>query len=335
MKCADPILCYLNSKGNRVLRNFSYLRSTIGGIPHDHIVFDCGKCLHCRKKKALELATRCVLHSSLYKENCFLTLTYDEKKDGYHNNFQYEDIQKFKKRLRQKVFRDFEKKIEVFNVHEYGKKGKKHWHLIVFNYRPPDARLYTTRNGIPYYISETLESLWKFGIHSIGDVTEASAMYQAQYMEKDFKHYNNANERKSHSKHSGLGRPYFEKHYRQLLSLGFIPFGGKKISLPRYFEKLAHKHFCHYYDPQKFVDTSQRKALYRPFLLCECNAANKEIADLFIDYKARKNERIDVQVEEWNEVIERYLQTGDDPDFIKAASNNLYDLRNKQKTEQF
>lgn len=40
---------------------------------------------------------RCVLHASLYKENCFITLTYDESKDGYHNNKEYADIQKFKK----------------------------------------------------------------------------------------------------------------------------------------------------------------------------------------------------------------------------------------------
>lgn len=332
MKCGNPVLCYLDSKGKRIFRNFEFLKSSIGGIPRDHMVLDCGKCLHCRKKRALELATRCVLHASLYKENCFLTLTYDEKKEGYHNEFEYSDIQKFKKRLRQYFARTLGARVEVFNVHEYGKNGKKHWHLIVFGGNFSDKVLYTTRNSIPYFISERLKKLWPQGHHTIGDVTEASAMYQSQYMEKDFKHYNSQSAKKSHSKHSGLGRPYFEKHYKQLLTLGYVPFNGKKIPLPRYFERLGHKHYCHFHDPKRFREYDNRKRLYTPF---KDGEANVEISELYRAYIAQKQERIKVQAEEWDGVISQFLQTGEDPDFIKSLNNNLYDLRNKNAQENF
>lgn len=329
MKCGDPVLCYLDSKGKRIFRNWSFAVRTITGVPQDHIVLDCGKCLHCRKKRAYELAARCVLHASMYKENCFLTLTYDEKKKGYHNVFNYSDVQKFKKRLRKAVS---PKKIEVFNVHEYGKNGKKHWHLIVFNHDFSDKDMFTVSNGIPLYTSKKLSRLWPYGHCSIGDVSEASAMYQAQYMEKDFKNHNTASPKKSHSKHSGIGRPYFEKHYKQILMLGYIPFNGRKLPVPRYFQKLARKHYAHFYDPSLFADTYSRKALYRPF---PAGLENKEIADLYSQFVESRVDIISQLQRDFEVVVQKYLTTKEDPDFIKSLSNNLYDLHNKQKEEKF
>ena len=184
MKCGNPVLVYNTEKGLGY-RNWS-LASPIVRATH-HTVFDCGKCLTCRKKRSHELAMRCVLNASLYDDNMFLTLTYDEKLSGYHNELCYADIQKFKKKLRRHCDYHHKKKIEVFNVHEYGKNGKKHWHLLVFNHNFSDRKLYTTKNGIPLYTSKTLEDMWSHGFVTIGDVTEASSMYQAQYMEKDIK----------------------------------------------------------------------------------------------------------------------------------------------------
>ena len=113
MKCADPVLCY--TRGNtKLYRNFS-LASPIAKLHYDS-VFDCGKCIFCRKKSAYELAMRCVLEASLYTENCFLTLTYDEEMDGYINELDYSHIQAFKKSLRRYVDYHQNKKIKIFNV---------------------------------------------------------------------------------------------------------------------------------------------------------------------------------------------------------------------------
>lgn len=331
MKCIDPVLCYATQGGKKlVYRNFSLVHPMRLRFPHR--VFNCGKCINCRKRNSRELAVRCVLHASLYDRNCFLTLTYDESKDGYHNDFNYRDIQLFKKNLRQKVWREQKKRIEVFNVHEYGKNGKKHWHLIVFNHDFDDKRLHTVRNGLPLYTSEELGKIWTFGFNSIGDVSEASAMYQAQYTQKDLKYGNATNKKRSHSKHSGIGRPYFFRNYKQILMLGFIPVGGHKVPVPRYFQKLAHKHYCHFYDKSAFFDTRDRKALYRPFKKEE---PNKEIADLYADFKQRKEILIGEMENEWQDVISSHLISGEEPDFVKSGSNLLYDLANKQQKGDF
>lgn len=330
MKCYDPILVYTAPSQKKFYRNFS-LASPIIKKAHQQ-VFDCGKCINCRKKKSRELAMRCSLHASLYTKNCFVTLTYDEKHPEYHNNFNYRDIQLFKKRLRQHVWNTEKTRIEIFNVHEYGKNGKKHWHLIIFNYNFPDKTLHTYSLQNPLYTSKKLEQLWPYGFNTIGDVTEASAMYQAQYTQKDFKNGNVSNDKKSHSKHSGIGKPYFLKHYKQLLRLCYIPFQGQKVPLPRYFEKLAHKHYSHFYETYNFFDNDQRKALYRPFKTGE---ENKEIADLYMEYKKQKDLRIEKLTKEWEEIINEHNETKSVPDFVKSGSNTLYDLKNKLTKERF
>ncbi|WNK14307.1 MAG: replication initiator protein [Microvirus sp.] len=328
MQCGDPVLCYTKTEGKKIYRNFSFVKKNTLFLELAQQVFDCGKCQHCRKEKSRELAMRCVLHSSLYKQNSFITLTYDEKKQGYHNKFQYTDIQKFKKRLRKHCKH---KKIEIFNVHEYGQKGKKHWHLICFNHDFEDKDFFTMRKSLPLYTSKTLSKLWTFGFSSIGDVSEASAMYQAQYMEKDFKNNNIGTSKKSHSKHSGIARPFFLQNYSQILRLGYVPFSGQKIPLPRYFEKLAHKHYCHFNEQSAFYDTITRKKLYRPFKLGE---ENIEISRLYKIYIDTKQEKLKQKTEEWKNVISQYLTTKEEPDFIKSLHNTMHDItkRNIQQT---
>lgn len=340
-KCADPVLCYTQN-GARKFRHFS-LASPIVKLHHD-LVFDCGKCIFCRKKKSYEIAVRCVLHASLYQHNCFLTLTYDEKKPGYHNDLQYEDVQNFKKKLRnlyrvpysdirtRKLRYVLTRKVQIFNVHEYGKNGKKHWHLVVFNHDFEDKELHTISNGNRLYKSALLSRLWPHGFASIGDVTEASAMYQAQYTQKDVKNGNSNNNRKSHSKHSGIGRDYFLNHYAQLLALGFIPVGGQKVPLPRYFLKLAHRHYSHFYEPSNFYDVKDRKRLYSPFKPGE---ENKEIADLYIQLKNNKKDFLEEKIKEWNDFVKQNAFSKDKPDFLKAAENYLYDLDNKKALKDF
>ena len=237
VRCIDPVLSDSNGNSRR-FRHFS-LANPVFKLTANQ-VFNCGTCIICRKRRSLELAMRCVLHASLNPDNCFLTLTYDEKKITYHNNFEYEDIQKFKKKLRRHCEYHYDKKVQVFNVHEYGKNGKKHWHLVVFNHDFKDKILFTKSSQNNLYVSPTLDKLWPHGFSTIGDITEASAMYQSQYMQKDLKNGNWTNDKKSHSKHSGIARDYFYKNYEQILKLGYIPFSGRRAPLPRYFQKVAH-----------------------------------------------------------------------------------------------
>lgn len=269
----------------------------------------------------------------MYRDNCFLTLTYDEKKPEYHNNFEYSDIQKFKKRLRAHVQRNHNgKKIEIFNVHEYGKNQKKHWHLIVFNWSDHDRTNYKRTEAGILSTSPVLSKLWPFGFNTHGDVSEASAMYQSQYVQKDIGNGNRKGRRKSHSKHSGLGGRWFRENYKQVLQLGYIPFSGRKVPVPRYFEKIAHKHYCHFGDQSYFFDNKQRKAIYRPFKKEE---PNFELACLYPGYKHQKELLVKEFEIEWNNILSEHIKTKEEMDFQKSGSNLLYDLKNKTASGDF
>lgn len=331
MKCMDPYLHF--QRDRRIQRyQFSIARSMVflrGVKPL--MVTDCWKCLHCKKKRARNLATRCVLHASCFKQNMFLTLTYDEKLIGYHNTLVYKHVQDFTRALRRYVDYHFKQRIDVFNVHEYGKNGKKHWHLIVFGFDFPDKKFFTTSNGLPLYTSEKLSDLWSRGHCTIGDVSEASAMYQAQYMEKDVKN-GSVGLKKAKSKHQGLGRPFFMQHYKQILSLGYIPFSGQKVPVFRYFQRLAHRHYCHFYEPLAFFDTKERKAIHRPFKKEE---PSREIADLFVNFKLMKNDYVSEMEVQFEEVVAKFLSDKDDPDFVKSGSNSVYDFNKRITSERF
>lgn len=275
---------------------------------------------------------RCVLHASLYDDNCFLTLTYDEEKNGYINQRIYSHIQDFKKNLRRYCDYHFQKRIQIFNVHEYGRNGKKHWHLVVFNHDFEDKILHTIKNGHSLYRSDVLSEKWKYGFHTIGNVTLASAMYQSQYMQKDLQYGHRNSPRQCHSKHSGIGRDYFLQNYRQILTLGYVPFAGRKIPIPRYFEKLALKHYSHFHVPENFEDTTYRKKLFTKFKPGE---ANEEISDLYRKYYDAKQIKVAQLTEEWESFIEDYIYNDEKTDFVKTGENLLYDLKNKLDDKPF
>lgn len=326
MQCGDPILVW-NLNNRKHYRNWS-----MADDQHRYNaqqVFDCGKCLYCRRKRSQQLAMRCVLHASCYDRNSFLTLTYDESKPGHHNKLCYRDIQLFKKKLRKHFAPE---KIELFNVHEYGKNGKKHWHLIAFNVGFSDKEIHTHENQFPIYKSEILTQKWGHGFASIGDVSMASALYQAQYTQKDFKNGNSHNAKKSKTNHSGIGRTYFFRNYTQILTAGTIAFQGKDVPLPRYFEKLAHKHWAHFNEPILFHDIPGRRRIYNPFTK---ELPNLRISELFQQYEKIRKEKNQKKENKWKRLISLYKDTKKDPGFMQSLKNAVYDLQNKTQKEQF
>ena len=67
----------------------------------------CGQCLTCRVEKSRQWATRIVHEASLYDDNCFITLTYDDDKmprlwTGGPGTLVKKDFQDFMKRLRKR-----------------------------------------------------------------------------------------------------------------------------------------------------------------------------------------------------------------------------------------
>lgn len=146
-----------------------------------YIDVPCGKCVECCKQNATEWAFRCCIEAANYKDNCFVTLTYnDEFCDG---NLHKKHVQDFIKRLRSAIS---PQKFRYRLCGEYGAKGKRpHYHVLIFGYSPKDLIfLKTTNKGEFIYRSALIEKEWKFGFSSVGKITFNSAKYCSKYLQK-------------------------------------------------------------------------------------------------------------------------------------------------------
>lgn len=155
-------------------------------------VVSCGGCDWCRLKYAGEWAVRCVHESTLYRENCFITLTYDDKRlpkfydlrEGLiYSHFQID----FLKALRDRCggltkvshhkfgrvngktgepYPEFHRPIRFYVSGEYGElRARPHWHALLFNFDFSDKYFWRWRrfpNGVKYpvYRSPTLDGMF-------------------------------------------------------------------------------------------------------------------------------------------------------------------------------
>lgn len=255
MNCSKPLLFEIlgvNSEtGKKIVRPVRFY-SHLNELKETHnlVKIPCGKCFACRLNRANEWAERIMLEASLYSDNCFLTLTYnnenlpesiyDEKNGEFYNPLVKRDLQLFIKRLRKK-FSD--KKIRFFAVGEYGSvSNRPHFHVILFNHTFDDLEklFYNPGSGSWCFRSPILESLWTKGISSVGELTTASAAYTARYSVKNIKYAEK--EFLLMSRRPGIGKDYFDLHKDEIYMTDKLYFNfskEKKVGKPsRYFDKL-------------------------------------------------------------------------------------------------
>lgn len=265
MRCTSPRTVGFLADGKTISwsqKNFSKQYATFQ-LP-------CGKCISCRLEYARSWAVRCVHEAKMYENNCFITLTYNDEHLG-ENKLDPRDFDLFVMKLRSHIRAKIRKtvgkvkwsqldqqqkkeiydafKIGIFATGEYGEKSKrKHWHALVFNWRPSDSKYkYSNDRGDRIFSSETLDALWGMGITELGSVTFESAGYCARYSAKklvhgkDDEHDYQPISRKS--THTAIGKKFLEKYYSDIFDHGYIVLpNGEKTSIPRYYEKWFQKH---------------------------------------------------------------------------------------------
>lgn len=226
----------------------------------------CGKCISCRLEYARQWAIRCVHEAQMHPSNCFITLTYSET-NLKSPKLNYEDFQKFMKRLRAKYP---EQPIGCFVTGEYGEKTKRpHWHAILFNFEFPDATfLRTNERGDRIATSAILDEIWGLNDpekkpNEIGGVTFESAGYVARYAAKKLVHGNDdEHDYQPISKKSSryaIGKAFLEKYYEDIFNEGQVVLKtGQTASIPRYYEKWLKQH-----QPQAWNDYVTRLKLAR------------------------------------------------------------------------
>ena len=269
MSCVNPLKafqCFDKSIVFDEIRKHDIVRS---------LSLPCGQCIGCRLEKSRQWAMRCMHEASLYENNCFITLTYNDHYLPSDKSLHYEDFQRFLKRFRKSIGNA---KIRFYMAGEYGEKyGRPHWHACIFGFDFPDKKLLKrTSSGSFIYRSDHLEKLWPFGHSSIGDVTFESAAYVARYImqkqtgKQSKSHYCRTDQETGEitqlkpefnkmSLKPGIGSEWYKKYKSDVYPHDYVVVRGKKMKPPKAYDKLYKKDNPFEYDELLYKREKQAK----------------------------------------------------------------------------
>lgn len=218
--------------------------------PGSELQIPCGQCVGCRLEHSRQWAVRCMHEASLYDDNCFLTLTYDDEHLPATGSLDKTHFPDFIKRLRARGI-----KVRYFHCGEYGERLQRpHYHACIFGFDFPDRVLYSERDGIRLYTSELLSELWGFGFCTIGDLTFESAAYTARYVMKKVtgdaaeEHYMSFNpltgevfqlepEYTTMSRRPGIGRDWYERYKAEVFPYDEVIVRGVPCKVPKAYSR--------------------------------------------------------------------------------------------------
>ena len=214
------------------------------------LMLPCSRCIGCRLERSRQWAVRITHEASLYEQNSFLTLTFNNESlasqcpDG---SLDRRHMQLFIKRLRQVL----PQKVRVFYCGEYGEKfSRPHYHMCLFNCDFSDDRvLWSIKKGFKYYTSRLLSDVWGFGHAVISDLTFDSAAYVARYCTKKITgkmasdHYKGRlPEFCQASLKPGIGTGWLEKFGQSdVFCWDELVINGARCKPPRFYDKYLEK----------------------------------------------------------------------------------------------
>lgn len=250
MPCYHPIKGYA-SKKLTVNGKRSFVTSGMKGLTDVPMEIPCGQCIGCRLKRSLDWAIRISNEASLYKENCFITLTIAPEYLPEDGSLSVAVHQKFMKDLKNHVRyhcgKAAAKKIRFFMCGEYGEEqGRPHYHYCLLNFDFADKYFHRRADrGELLYRSKTLEALWPFGHSEIGSVSFDSAAYVARYIVKKITgpkselHYaGRLPEFTCMSRNPGIGAPWFERFSSDAYPRDRVVLrSGASVKPPRFYDK--------------------------------------------------------------------------------------------------
>jgi hypothetical protein len=225
-------------------------------VDDGEVTIACGQCVGCRLERSRQWAIRCVHEAQMHEQNVFLTFTYNEEHLPYPPSLDHRDFQLFMKRFRKKFPG---RKISYYMCGEYGDENHRpHYHALIFGFDFPDKVFYKKSfNGDIYYISDTLNKIWKKGYVIIGQVTFESAAYVARYVmkkvtgDKAEEHYKCVDpetgelfdiepEYNRMSLNPAVGKRWFDKYKADVYPSDFVVLNGRKLRPPKYYDNLLY-----------------------------------------------------------------------------------------------
>ena len=230
--------------------------------------------------------------ASLWKENCFVTLTYERDRLPPDSSLFHRDFQLFMKRLRKRFGG---RKIRFYMCGEYGELNQRpHFHACLFNvdFRADRVAQGKSASGELFFDSALLREIWGFGRVSVQDLTNETASYCARYVMKKVTgdaaeaHYSEVTpdgevirrrpEYAAMSLKPGIGAGWLDRYRRDVFPHDFVVSRGARRTTPRYYTRLAER-----IDPQamehvKFLRGERAKA-YREDQTPERLAVREEV----------------------------------------------------------
>ncbi len=250
MPCYYPLTAYYGGKTPSGKKSVVFKKPP--GPNPDGLQLPCGRCIGCRLERSRQWAVRCMHEASLWEDNCFITLTYNDQNLPPSESLHLPHFQMFMKRLRKHYTG---KKIRFYHCGEYAERekpgglymdliGRPHYHALLFNLDFPDKTYWKTENGNKLYISDTLTKLWGMGHCLIGSLTFESAAYVARYVLKKKTgppapdHYKGRDpEYTTMSRRKGIGLKWLEKFHTDVYPHDFVIVRGNKSKPPRFYDK--------------------------------------------------------------------------------------------------
>lgn len=101
MPCYHPVQAYFGRKQENGKREIVFSSGQAQSCLD--LKLPCNNCVGCRLERARQWAMRCMDEASLYKDNSFITLTFNETHLPNNRSLDVSIFQKFMKRLRKEV----------------------------------------------------------------------------------------------------------------------------------------------------------------------------------------------------------------------------------------
>lgn len=178
MACAAPMRAYKAADGRLVFWKRTDREYHIE--PYTGLQIPCGYCILCREEQARQTAVRITHEASCHAQNAFITLTYAQKHLPAYGSLNYEDLQKFWKRLRKQIG-----ELRYYAVGEYGDRTyRPHYHACIFGHDFTKDAIICQEAPHRLWINLQLTKIWGLGDVKIGALTYETARYTASYVTK-------------------------------------------------------------------------------------------------------------------------------------------------------
>lgn len=148
------------------------------------VPFGCGQCLPCRLNRRRQWMWRQFLESLSHEQNCFITLTYDDKTLPSDGSLEKDVVPRTIRAIRKSIAPI---RIRYFYVGEYGDQTlRPHYHISMFGMSGTEVYevLSSTGGTIGIRGEQLISNCWGRGFVKVDEFNELTAQYVAGYVVK-------------------------------------------------------------------------------------------------------------------------------------------------------